>query len=1019
LFCDLVGSTAMSTRLDPEELNEIIGAYRRCCADVIRRARGFIAQYLGDGVLVYFGYPQASEDDAERAVSAGLALVEAVSKQRDDTGAPMQSRVGVASGLVLVGDLVAEGAAHEHAVAGETPNLAARLQAYAEPNTVIVSGETRRLVGELFECRPLGALSLRGFATPVQPWQVIGANPSVSRFRALRTPSTPLTNRVVETGLMMGRWQQAKAGQGCVLLISGEPGIGKSRIVQALLSRLAGEPHVRVRCYCAPNRQDSALYPVIAQLQRAAGLKRDDTAQQKLDKLETTLAQATADLHEAAPLIAELLSLPTDGRYPSLDLSPQKRREKTLQALLTQVEGLARQPMLLVFEDAHWIDPTSLELLNLIVERTPKLSLLLVVTFRPEFVAPWIGLPHVMHMNLDRLPRERIAELIANLTRDKALPGAVVDQIIRRTDGVPLFVEELTKVLVERGATAPHEIPASLRDMLTARLDRLDGAKEVAQIASVIGNEFSLRMLRGVISIDEQRLDRELRKLAEAELLFEQGVASAPSYRFKHALIQEAAYQSLLRSKRQEHHRKVAETLKARFPEIVEAQPELVAHHYTGADLKEAAIPYWQAAAVNAMRRSANLEAIAHLTKARELLLTLPERPERLQQELALQLALGTPLIATRGFASPDVGKVYERANEICKLSGDAPQLFPVVWGLWIFYIACAEHGKAHELAHQCRRIAEAVNDTDLLMLAHQAMGVTLTNLGQFESALSELDQAIETYNGEKHAPLAFAYGQDPGVACRSQAAFCLWFLGLPEQALKRNDEALALARELSHPYSLAVALGYSAWIHQLRQDVGAAEKDAEAAIAISGEREFPFWLLIGMILRGWALSAGNKVDEGIALMRQGLAGYQATGAGIMRPYYLALMAQALAVTGEFGEALRLLDEAEATVRNSGERWYEAELYRHKGRLMLQDSAQAPEDERRRLAEDYFERALAVAGQQGAKSLELRAAAELCRLWSGGDKAAKAKQRLAEVYGRFQEGFELKDLRDAYALLQA
>jgi predicted ATPase len=341
------------------------------------------------------------------------------------------------------------------------------------------------------------------------------------------------------------------------------------------------------------------------------------------------------------------------------------------------------------------------------------------------------------------------------------------------------------------------------------------------------------------------------------------------------------------------------------------------------------------------------------------------------------------------------------------------------VWGLWVFYIACAEHGKAHELAHQCRRIAKAVNDTDLLILAHHAMGVSLTNLGQFDSALSELDQGIEIYNREKHAPLAFAYGQDPGVVCRAQAAFCLWFLGLPEQALKRNDEALALAQELSHPYSLAAALDFSAWIHQLSQNVGAAEKDAEAAIAISAEREFVFWLLIGMILRGWALTAGNKVDEGIALMRQGVAGYQATGAGIMRPYYLALMAEALAMTGELKEALRLLDEAEAAVRNSGERWYEAELYRHKGRLMLQDSARAPEDERRRLAEDYFERALVVASRQGAKLLELRAAAELCRLWSGGDKAAKAKRRLAEVYGRFQEGFDLKDLRDAYALLQA
>ncbi len=1021
LFCDLVGSTELSTRLDPEALNEIISQYRKCCARVLTETGGFIAQYLGDGVLAYFGYPRASEDDAERAVNAGLRLVESVGRLRDDAGQPLQARVGIASGLVLIGDLIGAGKEHRHDVVGETPNLAARLQTCAEPNTVVISGETRQLVRDLFEYAPVHSQRLKGFAMPIESWRVTKSTEIVNRFRALRTPNTPLVGREREADLMIGRWESAKAGTGRVLLISGEAGIGKSRMVQTLLDRLEDEPHVEVRAFCAPHRQGSALYPVIEQLQRAARIEHDDTAGQRLDKLEATLGLAEVNLDEAAPLIAELLSISTDGRYPPLDLTPQKRREKTLQALMAQLEGLARQPTLMVFEDLHWIDPTSLELLSLAVDRAPNLPLLLAVTFRPEFTPPWLGRPYVEHVRLDRLPRGGSAEMIANLSRERTLSASTVEDIIDRSEGVPLFIEEMTRFLIERGSTRPaqHEIPATLRDMLMARLDRLGEAKQVAQIASVLGAEFPAQLLREVMSNGEDRLNAELRKLVAAELLIDQGVASSLSYRFKHALIQEAAYQSLVRSKRQEHHRKVAETLEARFPEIVEAQPEFVAHHYTGADLKQAALPYWQAAAAKAMRRSANLEAIAHLTKAQELLRTLPESPERLQQELALQVALGTPLIATRGFASPEVGKVYERAHEICKLSGDAPQQFPVVWGLWVFYVACAEHGKAHELAHQCHRIAEAVNDTDLLLQAHQAMGTTLTDLGQFDSALSEFDQGIEMYNREKHAPLAFAYGQDPGVACRSAAAFCLWFLGRPEQALKRNDEALALARELSHPYSLAFALGYSAWIHQLNQDVGAAERDADAAIAISSEREFPFWLLTGMILRGCALTAGNKVDEGIALMRQGLAGYQATGAGLMRPYYLALIAQALAMTGELEEAFRLMDEAEAAIRNSGERWYEAELYRHKGRLMLQDSARAPEDERRRLAEDYFERALAVAGQQGAKLLELRAAAELCRLWSGGDKAAKAKQRLAEVYGRFQEGFELQDLRDAYALLQA
>ena len=539
LFGDLVGSTAISTRLDPEALHEIMGPYRKCCADAIERAGGFVARYLGDGVLAYFGYPQASEDAAERAVNAGLALVEAVGQLRDDMGKPLQTRVGIASGLVLIGDLVAAGAPHDHDVVGETPNLAARLQAHAQPNTVIISGETRQLIGELFECAPVDTQPLKGFAMPMESWRVVKSSEIVNRFRALRTSNAALVGREQETDLMVGGWESGKTGEGRVLLISGEPGIGKSRMVQTLLNRLKDEPHVRVRLFCAPNRQGSTLYPVIAQLQRAAGIKRDDTTSQKLDKLAATLGRATFDLAEAAPLIAELLSIPTEGRYPSLELTPQKRREKTLQALMAQLEGLARQPTLMVFEDVHWIDATSLELLSLVVDRAPKLPLLLLVTFRPEFSPPWVGRAHVTQINLDRLPRERSAELIADLTRDRALPGATVNQIIDRTDGIPLFIEELTKVLVERGGASPpaREIPATLRDMLTARLDRMGGAKEVAQIASVIGNEFSARLLGDVAQIPEERLNTELKKLADAELLFEQGDSPSRSYRFKHALI--------------------------------------------------------------------------------------------------------------------------------------------------------------------------------------------------------------------------------------------------------------------------------------------------------------------------------------------------------------------------------------------------------------------------------------------------------------------------------------------------
>jgi class 3 adenylate cyclase/predicted ATPase len=1021
LFCDLVGSTSLSTRLDPEALSEIIYRYRAVCARVISEAGGYVAQYLGDGVLAFFGYPRASEDDAERAVSAGLELVESVGEIKDDAGAALQVRVGVASGLVLIGDLMGDNSSLGRDLVGETPNLAGRLQASAAPGAVVISAETRQLVKELFEYAPVDVKPLRGDSTPIESWRVVRSSDIVDRFRALRTLDVGLVGRARETDSMIARWSEAKTGTGRVLLISGEPGIGKSRLVQTLLGRLKSEPHVRLRLFCAPNRGGSALYPVISQLQRAANFRPGDTADQMLDKVEGMLDRRTAHLGEIAPLFAELLSVPTGSRYPPIELTPQKRREKTLQAILAQIAGLSAQPIVMACEDVHWADPTSLELLNLVVDRAPSLPLLLVITFRPEFAPPWLGRPHVEHIKLDRLPRGESAEMIANLSGDQALSTSTVEQIIDRTDGVPLFIEELTKVLMERGRANPplHDIPATLRDMLAARLDRLGQAKEVAQIASVLGVEFSGRLLGETMAVDADGLAAELKKLVDAGIVVHQGPASFADYRFKHALLQEAAYQSLVRSQRRRHHRRAAEALDERFPEIVATQPELVALHYAQADMKEPAIVHLRAAADSAMRRSANLEAIGHLGEALKLLLATPETPERLQQELALQLALGTPLVATRGFASPDVGKAYERAHEICKLSGDAPQLFPVVWGLWVFYIACANHAKAHELALQCLRIAEAVNDPDLVMLARHALGVSLTNLGRFEAALAELDQVIALYDREKHAPLLYAYGQDSGVVCRSQAAFCLWFLGRSDEALKRNEEALALARELSHPYSLAAALDFSAWVHQLAGNPEAAQREAEEALAISTEREFVFWLLIAMILRGWALSARDGAEEGVALMRQGLAGYEATGAGIMRPYYLALTAQSLARTGAFEEALGLLDQAEAAVQESGERWYESEIYRLKGRLTLDDAARRPEDERRRVADDLFERARLIARRQGAAATELRAAVELCRLWSGDDKAAEAKARLAEACGRFAPGSASPDLEDARALLQA
>ena len=669
MFTDLVGSSALSTRLDPEDLRAVIGAYHKCVAETVARFNGFVAKYMGDGVLVYFGYPQAHEDDAERAVQAGLALIEAVGKL--SSVEPLQIRIGVGTGVVVVGDLVGAGEAQERGVVGETPNLAARLQAAATPGTIAIDTTTRRLLGGLFEYRDLGGIEAKGFANRVQAYEVVRPSMVESRFEALRTATTPLVGRDEEVDLLLRRWEQAKRGDGCVVLISGEPGIGKSRIAQTIVERLGGEPHTRLRYFCSPHYQDSALYPSIAQLERAAGFRREDTAEQRLAKLEAVLAQGTNDLSEAVPLLADLLSIPTGDRYPPLNLTPQKRKEKTLHAQLAQLEGLAaRQPVLMVWEDVHWSDPTTRESLDLLIDRVPTLRVLMILTFRPEFTPPWIGRPHVTMLTLNRLPRRQGAEMIAYVTGGKALPKEIADQIIDRTDGVPLFIEELTKTVVESGIVteagdhyalagpmAPLAIPTSLHASLLARLDSLAPTREVAQIGAALGRSFSYELISAVAGMPQQKLDGALEQLASAELIFRRGMPPDAEYTFKHALVQDAAYSTLLRSRRQQIHARIATTLESQFPEIVTAQPALMAQHCAEAGLNEKAVGYWLKAGQQAMARSAMTEAVAQLQKGLDLLTSMPDNPARQQQELDLRITLGQALIATKGWALSASGR--------------------------------------------------------------------------------------------------------------------------------------------------------------------------------------------------------------------------------------------------------------------------------------------------------------------------------------------------------------------------
>jgi TOMM system kinase/cyclase fusion protein len=1040
LFCDLVDSTVLASQLDPEELREVVRAYQGTCARVIARFDGHIAQYLGDGLLVYFGYPRAHEDDAQRAVRAGLGMVEALgqlnTRLAQERGVHLAVRLGVHTGLVVVGD-VGGGPRQEQLALGETPNLAARLQGIAAPNTLVISAATLPLLGGFFTCQSLGTPLLKGLAQPLAVYRVLYESMARSRLEAVGTTSlTPLVGREQEVGLLRERWAQVKEGVGQVVLLSGEGGIGKSRLVQVLKDHVATEPQAWLTpCQCLPYYQNTALYPWIDLLERVAlRFEREESPQQKLHKLEGFLVQYGLPLVEAVPLFAALLSLPLTAEYAPLTLAPEQQKQQTLQALLTILLRIAaQQPVLLVVEDLHWVDPSTLELLSLLVDQGPTARILALFTFRPDFSPPWTGRSHCSQVTLHRLTRQQVAEMIRRVAHGKALPSEVVAQIVAKTDGVPLFVEELTKMVLESGLLQeqaeryaltgplpPLAIPATLHDSLMARLDRLATAKGLAQLGATLGREFAYALLQAVSPWDEGTLQRGLHQLVEAEFLYQRGVPPQATYLFKHALIQEAAYQSLLRSTRQQYHQHIAQVVEGHFPELCATEPELLAHHYTAAGLSAQAIPYWQRAGQRALERSANLEAVAHLTQGLELLATLPDTPQRAQQELAMQTTLGPALVATKGFAAPEVLHAYARARELCQQVGETPQRFQVLRGLWYFYLIRSELRTARELGEHLLTLAQQVGDPVLRVEAHYALGLTLNYLGEFAAAQHHLEQGIALYDPQQHQTHAFRYGQDPGVACRAYGAVTLWWLGYPEQALRRSHEAVTLARELAHPVSLGFALFLTSWVPQFRREGQRTQERAEAAIALATEHGLPVFGAGGTIFRGWALTqrdaepgAGQgSGEEGIVQLQQGMAAWRATGAEALRPYYLALLAEATGKGGQVEAGLHLLAEALAVANDTGECRWDAELHRLKGELLL-----ARPGEHHAEAESCFCQALDIARQQQAKSLELRAAMSLSRLWQQQGKRQEAYDLLAPIYGWFTEGFDTADLREAKALL--
>jgi class 3 adenylate cyclase/predicted ATPase len=1019
MFCDLVGSTALATRLDPEDLREVIAAYHRAVAEVVTGFDGFVAKYMGDGVLVYFGYPRAHEDDAERAVRAGLGVIAAVA----GLGGPeiLRVRLGIATGVAVVGDLTGEGSAQERGVVGETPNLAARLEALAAPDTLVIAEATRRQLGTLFDLEELGSVQLAGFAEPQLAWRVLCESEVVSRFEALRSEKTPLIGRDEELDLLLRRWDQATTGEARVVLISGEPGIGKSRLTVALSQRIEADPHTRIRYFCSPHHQDSALYPFTVQLERAAGFAREDTAEQKRGKLAALLAPGARDADDVA-LIAELLSVPNAA--VDLNLSPQRKREKLFEALLRQLEAVARkQPVLMVFEDAHWIDPTSRELLDLMLDRVGRLPILLVITFRPEFEHGWGGQAHVTILALNRLGGRDGATLVERLAGNAGLAREIVAEIVERTDGVPLFVEELTKAVLESGERENRvsavlaasvrpglAIPATLHASLIARLDRLGAiAKEIAQTGAVLGREFSYELIEQVARRPAAELRAGLDRLAGAGLLFYRGVPPHSSYLFKHALVQDAAYGTLLRGRRQELHARVAAVLEEHFIGLVERQPELLAYHLTGATATERAVAQWLKAGEHAAARSAHAEAIGHFNRGLAVLGSIPTESYRDRQEIALQLAMGLSLLTVEGFSSAAAVTAYTRAKDLCEKTGDSDHLFVVLWHLWMT-TAIRNPAAARPLSSRLLTLAKGQEDSGLRLEAHHSAWFTHFNAGEPLPARSHCDEGRRLYDFERHRSLAFHYGgHDPGVCACNHGAFSDWLLGYPDQALASSSDAVRLAERLAHPLSIQHSYLYEAVVRTLRGEPDMALRRAQDGEAVATEQRLAL-ALDPNILRGGALVAQGTIEDAVASIHNGLAAREALGWQMFQPYQLAVVSEVLCRAGDHNGAMSALAEAQTAMEATSQRWWEAEIHRLKGVLLLSLRNLAE-------SEDSFERSIRIAQQQQAKSLELRAATSLARLWGEQGRRAEAHNLLTPVYSWFSEGFDTHDLKAAKALL--
>lgn len=1015
MFCDLVGSTTLSEGLDPEDVHAILQLCHGTWRALVESHGGHVAQFLGDGLLAYFGFPKSREDDASRAVRAGLRIVEVMPSLRRQvkvrTPVPLEVRVGIHTGPVVVGE-IGDGARREQLAMGTTPNLAARLQGLAAPDTVVVSETTCRLVSLAFVCQELGAKQLKGFSQPIEVFQVVREGES-SRSE----DPQGLVGRQAEMGRLLESWRRAREGAGRLVLVQGEAGVGKSRLVRQLVKEIAAEPHAVAEGHCSPFYQNTAFHPLAELLRKLLGMAPSGSGPEQLGRLEERLVSWGLDPAEHLPLWARLLSLDPGSAYSLPDLTPPQLRGRLLASLVAGFSEIARrQPLLLIVQDLHWVDPSTVEALTQLAAHLGGSRVLVLLTARPGFEPPW---PETERIGLSRLEEKEIEALVRQTAGGRELPPGMLEHLVRRAEGVPLYAEELTKMVLESGlpkrgtgtlggAPAQPGVPTTLQSSVEARLDRLGGAKRIAQTASVLGEQVDARLLRALLPGDEN-VDRYLLRLAEAEILVWLGGAT---YAFKHALIRDAVYESLLRKVRPEHHRSVVRALEESFPEVAETRPELLAQHCAAGELVEPAIVYWQKASQRAAERSADLEASRHLAQALELLEQLPQGEGRDRLELSLQTALGPTLMALNGYAAPEVEAAYRRALVLCEALKPTPHQFPVLLGLTRIHHVRADLIIARVLGEELVQTAEEEGGVVHQMVAHLNLGVTLFHLADLERSAQHLSQCVEMADAAGTIPQALRYGTNPAFHGRAYQSYALWHLGLPDQALSRIGEAFERARQLGDPMSLTIALNASAMVRQFRREAAETARLAAEAMEVAGVAGLRQLEALARTLHGWGLASQGLTPDRAAVeeVHRGVIDWVSTGTGVAQTYFLALLAELQARLGEREEAMSILARAEGLSSSSGEAFYLAEIHRLQGELAL--SAGEPVK-----AEASLRRACQVAHTQGARSLYLRAATDLARLWREVGRESEARRLLGRAFEGVREGAGTRDFAGASTLL--